>query len=235
MDLPATPNYRPFLVAQRETKLFPVVPKDQEYYKIFLNGHPKILGAVQITLVLLQFSLGALLTVSLQVFPSSSIVATSGIPYWASLLYLVSGVLCVTVGVKPSLILVKWTFVSCIISCLSSFIQLCFICADLNGIDYFFCNDLAECYSFSGSILKDAKSIALGFMFIATAGQFAIFIYLLFMGKEALCQNVDHTPQVCVINNEYKYFVSPGTTLPGSENPNYIPGDIGDKPSDDKI
>ncbi|XP_040176935.1 membrane-spanning 4-domains subfamily A member 8-like [Rana temporaria] len=233
MDFLVSPPCGPVFGVQQKHNILPVVPCNQEFYKIFLKGHLKVLGAVQITLVLLHWSLGAVLSSS----SSEDLIsrtANSGIPYWASVVYLVSGGLCVTVEIKPSLTLIKWTFAFSAICCLMSLIEFCLICVDLNNLNGgYSCPPWHPCWD--GDYVAKLHRIALAFLFIACLGQLGMFIYLLFIGKKALSAKEDYTPEVFAVNNEYKYFISCEMSQPANENQNYIPLTPNSKTSDVKI
>ncbi|XP_075071550.1 membrane-spanning 4-domains subfamily A member 4A-like isoform X2 [Mixophyes fleayi] len=184
MDLPNIPSFGPFPVTQQHRNILPVVPyAGQEFYKIFLRGQPKVLGVVQITLVSLQLSLGAILTHFLN--DSMSITALSCITYWASVLYLISGVLSVSAEIKPSLIRVKGSMAFSIISCLASFIEFCLICYDFAH----------HYYSSDNWYIYPAIDISYAFLFLATVVQLSISVSLSIFGWKSLNQNFDYVPQ----------------------------------------
>ncbi|XP_077310850.1 membrane-spanning 4-domains subfamily A member 8-like [Lithobates pipiens] len=229
MDFPVSPPCGPMFGAQQN--LYPVVPCNQEFFKIFLKGHPKVLGAVQITLVLLHWSLGAVLSSSSEDLISRT--ANCGILYWASVVYLVSGGLCITVGIKPSLTLVKWTLAFIAICCLMSSIEFCLICVDLTDVNSYSCPPWNPCWT--GDYVAKLHGIALAFLFIACLGQLGMSIYLLVIGKRALSAKEDYTPEVFAVNNEYKYFISCEMPQTANENPNYNPLTPSSNSSDVKI
>ncbi|KAM5140472.1 membrane-spanning 4-domains subfamily A member 8-like [Mantella aurantiaca] len=203
MDFPVSPPCGPVFGIQQQRNLLPEVPHNQEFYKIFLKGQPKVLGAVQITLVLMHWSLGGVLSSTANYVPSTT--ARSGIPYWASVFYLVSGVLCVTVEIKPKLTLVKWTYAFTAISCLTSLIEISLIFKDSNNITIYGSPSRYPCWNEKNFF------------------EFGMSTYLLFIGKRTLNASKDHIPEVFAINNEYKHFRTCEMSQPGNEKPNYIP------------
>ncbi|XP_069835421.1 membrane-spanning 4-domains subfamily A member 4D-like isoform X2 [Dendropsophus ebraccatus] len=201
MDLPGTPSFGPLPMTQQQRNIFPVVPNgNQEFYRSILKAQPKILGVVQSILVILQLALGAILTSSLGNYQFLN--ALSGINYWGSLIYLFSGAMSVLAELKPSLLLVKTLLASNVLCCLISFIEFCLICNDINGVnnsDYWW-----DCYS----ILKVVR-ISLTFLFIATVVQLSISGFLVWISWNSLKHNSDFAAEVSVVNNEYRYVMTP--------------------------
>ncbi|XP_072280563.1 membrane-spanning 4-domains subfamily A member 8-like [Pyxicephalus adspersus] len=231
MDFPEPLPYGPVYGIQQKRNLLPMVPCNQEYYKIFLRGHPKVFGVIQITLVSMHLSLGAVLTSSSYI--NFTTTANSGIPYWASVFYLVWGGLCVTVESRPSLALVKWTFVFTAITFLASVIEFCLICLDLNRLNSYDCPIWNHCWTTAYQV--ELHGIALAFLFLVCLQQLGMSTYLLFIGKRALKANKDCIPQVYDINNEYKYCMSSKMQQPANENSNYIPFTFDNKMSSIEI
>ncbi|XP_075071552.1 uncharacterized protein LOC142160580 isoform X3 [Mixophyes fleayi] len=128
--------------------------------------------------------------------------------------YLISGVLSVSAEIKPSLIRVKGSMAFSIISCLASFIEFCLICYDFAH----------HYYSSDNWYIYPAIDISYAFLFLATVVQLSISVSLSIFGWKSLNQNFDYVPQMCVINNEYRYVMSSGSSQPTSENWNFIPG-----------
>lgn len=172
-------------------------------------GTDVALKVVQVVLVSLQLSLGAILTTSLQYYDYTT--ANSGINYWGSLFYLSSGAVSMLAEVKPSHLLVKVFLVSNVFSCLTSFIEFCLICKDIDPrSDYCY-----ECF-----IVIRVNHISLAFLFIATVVQFSISAFLAVVSWRSLKHSNDFASEVCVVNNEYRYVMSPEASQATYNHPN---------------
>lgn len=114
------------------------------FLKRFNEGEPKTLGAIQIMSGILQIFLGAFLCAS----PLSRglIIASIGMPFWASIFYIISGALSVVTERNGTLSLVKGSLGMNIVSTIFAGIEIIIASIDL-GIDstircqYGFCSD----------------------------------------------------------------------------------------------
>ncbi|XP_075203549.1 high affinity immunoglobulin epsilon receptor subunit beta-like [Anomaloglossus baeobatrachus] len=192
-------------MTQQQRNVFPVVPQgNQQFYRSIRNVQPKALGIVQIALVSLQISLGAILTSTIGYH--DYVTALSGINYWGSLFYLTSGALSMLSEIKPSHFLMKVFLASNIFSCLTSFIEFCLICKDLN-------NDFVE-YCCDCSFILKVNLISFAFLFMATVVQLSFSALLAVICWKSLKYNFDFASEVCVVNNEYRYAMSSESSQP---------------------
>ncbi|XP_069483830.1 membrane-spanning 4-domains subfamily A member 4A-like [Ambystoma mexicanum] len=75
------------------------------FLKRFIEGEPKTLGAIQILIGIMQISLGVILCITGST--AGSIIVYSGVPFWASVLYVITGALSVAAERNGTRSLVK--------------------------------------------------------------------------------------------------------------------------------
>ncbi|XP_039607530.1 uncharacterized protein LOC120527772 isoform X2 [Polypterus senegalus] len=97
----------------------------QQSLKAFLKGEPKALGAVQIMIAVLSISFGALLGLT------GSMAFIGGIPFWPSILYIISGSLSVAATKKPTPCLMKGALSMNIISAIFTILGICMYSLDI--------------------------------------------------------------------------------------------------------
>ncbi|XP_069483832.1 membrane-spanning 4-domains subfamily A member 10 [Ambystoma mexicanum] len=126
-----------------------------------LHGHPKALGFTQIFIAVTQISLGIILCAAFQQREGSSI--ESGVIFWAPMLFIISGMLSVTVENKTNDSLIKATLAMNIVSCIAAGVGIIIYCIDLNF--YFWiaiCQDAPiECSHYEKSDLKTQWIVSL--------------------------------------------------------------------------
>ncbi|KAM3912802.1 uncharacterized protein RB166_018247 [Leptodactylus fuscus] len=105
---------------------------------------------------------------------------------------------------KPSRFMVKVLLGSNVASCLTSFIEFCLICNDIDSLSYRFCYDC--------DFIDQVKNISLGFLFLATLVQLSISAFLAIISWKTLKHNFDVTSEVYDVNNEYRYVMSSGAS-----------------------
>nr|XP_034378574.1 membrane-spanning 4-domains subfamily A member 4D-like [Arvicanthis niloticus] len=67
----------------------------------FLKGEPKVLGAVQVMIALINFSLGIIIMINMQVYgPIFSVILL--VPIWGPITFFTSGSLSIAAGVKTT-------------------------------------------------------------------------------------------------------------------------------------
>ncbi|XP_053548271.1 membrane-spanning 4-domains subfamily A member 15-like isoform X2 [Bombina bombina] len=224
MALPAYSPNGPFLLPPQFCGLLPLCPQvgqgqTQPFYQEFLKGQPKTLGTVQITLVILHVALSAVLIVTM--YETLSITIISGVTFWGSIFYLISGSLSIAAENKQSRCLVRGSLSINIISCIAALLESSLIIADFNIYFASSCQSY-ECRPSSYSVLN-IRTVSLAFLLIASLLQFSLSLSLAIFGCKSLNHASIQEPQVYVINNNYNTVVTPGQFPPGNDNRNFIP------------
>ncbi|CAM4573022.1 unnamed protein product [Leuciscus chuanchicus] len=155
----------------------------------FLKGQPKALGTVQIMIGLLNLLLGIVYIVH-----ADYIFIFSGIPYWGSLIYIISGSLCIAAENKlhgkasSSLCLVKGSLGMNILSAITAGISIIFLSLEFIGyIPYCY-----RCYNFQ-TVFWGIRCVS----FVFTILEFIISIFLsAFACKANAC-----SPQVPLVSD----------------------------------
>ncbi|XP_051778431.1 membrane-spanning 4-domains subfamily A member 15-like [Erpetoichthys calabaricus] len=184
----------------------------QQSLKAFLKGEPKALGAVQIMIAVLSISFGALLGLT------GSMAFLGGIPFWPSILYIISGSLSVAATKKPTPCLMKGALSMNIISAIFTILGICMYSLD---IPFYYgilaCDDSNCAPALIQSVANGIKSILLLFSILEFCIAFSLSIY----GCKAVCQIKD-TPVVIIQNPVNAAFQVPNiqtVTVPQPQNP----------------
>ncbi|XP_039607545.1 membrane-spanning 4-domains subfamily A member 4A-like isoform X4 [Polypterus senegalus] len=186
----------------------------QQSLKAFLKGEPKALGAVQIMIAVLSISFGALLGLT------GSMAFIGGIPFWPSILYIISGSLSVAATKKPTPCLMKGALSMNIISAIFTILGIC-----MYSLDIPFYYGLMECDGSNcvpaliQSVANGIKSLLLLFSILEFCIAFSLSIY----GCTAACQIKDTILPVVIIQNPVNAaFQVPNiqaVTIPETQNP----------------
>ncbi|XP_041099025.1 membrane-spanning 4-domains subfamily A member 4A-like [Polyodon spathula] len=97
-----------------------------EKLKKFVKGEPRPLGTVQILVGVIGIVFGVILSMT-----PYSISAGTGVPYWTSVLYIISGSLCVAADRTPKASLIKAALGMNVVSSVAAGIAICFYSIDL--------------------------------------------------------------------------------------------------------
>ncbi|XP_053548273.1 uncharacterized protein LOC128640004 isoform X1 [Bombina bombina] len=217
----------PFSVQPQLSFILPVSPQvghgqtlTEPFYQAFLKGQPKTLGTVQITLVILHVALSAVLIATMG--SSLSITIISGVTFWGSIFYLISGALSVAAEIKQSRCLVRGSLSINIISCIAALLEISLISADFNINRYSSCQSYG-CWSSSYPIVN-IRTVSLGFLLFVSLLQFSLSLSLAIFGCKSLNHESIREPQVCWINNNYNTILTTtGQFPPGNEITAFIP------------
>ncbi|KAG2462774.1 M4A15 protein, partial [Polypterus senegalus] len=143
----------------------------------FLKGEPKALGVVQIMIGLINISFGIVLA-----FPGS-IVVIGGIPFWTSVMYIISGSLSICAANKMQPCQIKGALATNIISTIFACTGTIVYIADLAGPSC-----IGPCYyNYSFQATQGIKGVLL----IFTVLEFWVSFFTSIYGCKATCGNSD--------------------------------------------
>ncbi|KAM5140482.1 membrane-spanning 4-domains subfamily A member 4D-like [Mantella aurantiaca] len=186
----------PFVLSsQWSTPLIPPTANTRTYFKVFLNGQPKALGTLQISVAFIQISLGVVLYF-VSFFSSTNFTIDSGIPFWGPVLYIISGSLCVAAGNHQSSCLIGGCLAMNIVSSLTSALELGLLVPDISDFTGY-CNssDLSPCFN-QVALTWIIRIIILISLIIVSLLEFCVAISVSSFGCRALSyKSVDSYPQ----------------------------------------
>uniref|UniRef100_A0A8C4RGJ7 Membrane-spanning 4-domains subfamily A member 15-like n=1 Tax=Erpetoichthys calabaricus TaxID=27687 RepID=A0A8C4RGJ7_ERPCA len=164
------------------TNFCPVPQKLQR----FLEGEPKALGVVQIMIGVINIGFGIVLAFS------GSLAVISGIPFWASIMYIISGSLSICAADKMQLCKIKGALATNIISTIFSGIGIIMYSMDL-GIQICF----NKCYyNYSYEVAQGIKGVLLIFTILEFCVSLCTSVYCC----KATCGNPDQ-PLIIIQQN----------------------------------
>uniref|UniRef100_A0A8C4RLI7 Membrane-spanning 4-domains subfamily A member 15-like n=1 Tax=Erpetoichthys calabaricus TaxID=27687 RepID=A0A8C4RLI7_ERPCA len=164
------------------TNFCPVPQKLQR----FLEGEPKALGVVQIMIGVINIGFGIVLA-----FPGS-LAVISGISFWASIMYIISGTLSICATNKMQPCQIKGALATNIVSTIFSCIGIMMYSVDL-GVQL--CYD--DCYYYYS--FQAAQGIK-GVLLIFTILEFWVSLFTSIYGCKATCGNPDQ-PLIIIQQN----------------------------------
>ncbi|XP_078521474.1 membrane-spanning 4-domains subfamily A member 4A-like [Lissotriton helveticus] len=171
-----------------------VSPYQGPYFlKRFIEGEPKTLGAIQIVIGILQICLGAFLCVI--PLTRGSIIVFSGVPFWASIFYIISGALSVAAERHGTRSLVKGSLGMNIVSIICAGIEIIIVSINL-GVDSTFCSSYPIC-----GVRQGIVSV----MLILSVLEFCMAFSTSVFGCKSVCcsGNTAETQPVLVVQHNY--------------------------------
>uniref|UniRef100_A0A8C5PKH9 Membrane-spanning 4-domains subfamily A member 4A-like n=1 Tax=Leptobrachium leishanense TaxID=445787 RepID=A0A8C5PKH9_9ANUR len=199
----------------------------QQANQILNKGQPKALGATQLVLAFLQISLGTVLffTTPDYYYYYLSITTYSGINFWGSVFYIISGSLSVAAENKPSRSMVRGFLAMNIISSLVSITAIIIFITDASiyYYDYYYCGQYNNCSEYY--ILHSNKTTVLIYLIISSLLHFCVCVSLSAFGCKYLSRHSNPPTQVFVIQNDYQQpgsNVSPAFVNPYPGPPNHV-------------
>ncbi|XP_066578302.1 membrane-spanning 4-domains subfamily A member 4D [Amia ocellicauda] len=180
----SSPGYTPsgMVFTQNHTAPTAFVSNPPSHLKKFLNGQPKILGAIQILIAMIIFMLGivdSLWTNSLALF--------SGVYVWGTIMYLTSGSLCIKAATQPSRSQVTAALTMNVFSALTAIS--CFILIILDFFVWYWerCSS-NSCYTYQ--IIAVGKTFGIkGVLVVLSLLQLCVSILASAFGCKAVCNN----------------------------------------------
>ncbi|XP_069609063.1 membrane-spanning 4-domains subfamily A member 8-like isoform X1 [Ranitomeya imitator] len=170
------------------------------FHQTFFKGQPKALGAVQISLGLVQILVGTVLLYTFAAY--TSITAYCFIVYWGGAWYIISGSVTVAAAEKTSRSLVKGTLGTNVISSLIALCEVSLVIVDLARTYYYrygpcFPN---PCSLFQNTILI-IRLITLIHLLLITFLQFSMSASAVAFSIRSLKQKTPTVPQVMIVQN----------------------------------
>ncbi|XP_021009848.1 membrane-spanning 4-domains subfamily A member 4D-like [Mus caroli] len=182
----------------------------------FLKGEPKVLGVIQVVIALINVSLGIIILKTLSSELPLSVI--SMVPFWGSIMFIVSGSLSIAAGVRPtkcliisSLTLNTITSVMAAIACIMSVVSVVVRSHSL--------------YGYNHTITKDLDILMLIFNIL----EFCLAVSVSAFGCEASCCNSREVLLVLPSNPVETVMASPMTLqplLPSEHQGKNVPGNV---------